>query len=206
LANLANARVFGVVLASGGGSRLGGANKAALMVGGRPMLARARAALAPASRIAVAGGRRVDAGLAGDLERLADPVVDAGPLAGLAAGLAWAEAGGAAWLLSAPVDAPFLAPGVFERLLAATPGDDVDAVLAEAGGRTQWLTAAWRPRLAAAALAALAGDDLSIARFARGCAVETVAISGPPEQFLNVNAPADLEAAAAHAETEAKEA
>ncbi len=195
--------VFGVILAGGAGSRLGGADKAALQVGGISFLARARAALKPAVRIAVAGGARVEAAAADGLPVLADPIANAGPLAGLAAGLAWAEAGGADWLISAPVDAPFLAANAYERLLAAV-GDDIDIVIAAADGRSHWLAAAWRPSLAMAARNALNGEDLAVAGFVRAHRWKTLALKTAPNMFLNVNAPADLAAANALAEKEGR--
>lgn len=194
------AKIFGVILAGGAGSRLGGANKAELRVGGAALLDRAKAALAPAEQLAVAGGARLTAGRTGGLPLLPDPVAGAGPLAGLAAGLAWAEAGGADWLLSTPVDAPFLAPSAFERLLRAAD-DKTDAVIAEADGRMQWLVAAWRPGLATAARTALAECDLAVARFAQGLRWRALPLPEAGPMFFNVNAPADLAIANARANT-----
>lgn len=192
------AKMFGAILAGGKGSRLGGADKARLTLGRRSFLERSRHALSAAERIAVAGGRRVAD--AGDLPCLPDPITDKGPLAGLAAGLAWAEAEGADWLMTAPVDAPFLQPALYAALADALGDDGAVAVV---GARAHWLTAIWRVGLAAAAAEALAGDDVSIARFARAHAVEHVALPDASAMFLNVNTPQDLAAAeAAYRSTE----
>ncbi|MEQ8729971.1 NTP transferase domain-containing protein, partial [Roseitalea porphyridii] len=126
-------RTFGLALAGGAGSRMGGADKARLVVGGRPLLDRALAALGAASRVAVAGGARIRPADAPGVVVLADPRPGLGPLAGLAAGLAWAEDAGADWLLTAPVDAPFLAPSVYVALLAAAAPGDVAVVAGEGG-------------------------------------------------------------------------
>ena len=194
------AKIYGAILAGGQGSRLGGRNKAHLVVGDAALLERARSALAEAAEaVAVAGGDRVTE--AGGMPCLADPVPGVGPLAGLAAGLAWAEAAGADWLLTAPVDAPFLRPTVYRQLLEAADSASIegsDAVIADVDGRVQWLAAAWRPRLAPAARAACVGDDRSIARFASGIRHSLLALEGVSAMFLNVNTPADL--AAAHAQ------
>lgn len=187
-------RVFGLVLAGGAGRRMGGADKARLEVGGLSLLDRALAALAPARRLAVAGGSRIRADDASGLVVLPDSRPGLGPLAGLAAGLAWAESGGADWLLTAPVDAPFLDAATYGALLAATDAD-LDAVFAASEGRSHWLIAAWRPRLAAAARHALKGEDLSVARFLKDKACRALDIPDAGRQFMNVNAPADLAAA-----------
>lgn len=194
-------KIHGVILAGGAGRRLGGADKAVLEVGGVSLLDRARGALAPAGALAVAGGARLAGRDAGGLPLLEDLAADKGPLAGLAAGLAWAEADGADWLLSTPVDAPFLEPKAFEALLAAAD-DDVEVVVAEAGDRIHWLIAAWRPRLAAPARQALDGADLSVAHFVKSRLWRAQTAPGDGDMFLNINRPADLSAAEARVQRE----
>jgi len=200
LANSDAARIYGLILAGGAGSRMGGADKSALVVGGVSFLARARHALGPAVRIAVAGGARVGPDAADGLPLLPDAAANAGPLAGLAAGLAWAEAGAADWLIVAPVDAPFLAASAYERLLdAARAEPELEAVVAEADSHVQWLTGAWRPWLAAEARRALDRPDRSVAAFLKTRRWRALPLATRPNMFLNVNAPADLAAANDHA-------
>ena len=84
-------RIFGVILAGGAGRRMGGADKALLRVGGRSLLSHAIARLEPqVERLAISAN--------GDGQRFAqfgyDVLPDAGaarlgPMAGVAAGLAW---------------------------------------------------------------------------------------------------------------------
>lgn len=189
-------RAFGVVLAGGAGRRLGGADKARLEVGGQQMLARAFAALAPAARVAVAGGRRIRPADLPERVVLADPRPDRGPLGGIAAALAWAEAGGAQWLLTAPVDAPFLKPAIYEALLAdMADSPDAAAAIAVADGRDQWLAAVLRPSLALSARKTLDTPDLAVARFLEGHGARRVPINNASDAFLNVNTPSDLAAA-----------
>lgn len=160
------------------------------------MLARAFAALAPAARLAVAGGRRIRPADLPDRVVLPDPRPDRGPLGGIAAALAWAEAGGAQWLLTAPVDAPFLTPAIYEALLADladNPG--AAAAIAVADGRDQWLAAVLRPSLALSARKALDTPDLAVARFLESQGVRRVPIPNAAYAFLNVNTPSDLAAA-----------
>jgi molybdopterin-guanine dinucleotide biosynthesis protein A len=191
------AKILGVILAGGKGRRLGGLNKALIAVGGEPLLDRARAALHVAESIALAGGSTMNEASASGLELLPDAAPDAGQLAGLAAGLAWAESEGADWLLSTPVDAPFTTPAVFEALLKAA-ATGLDAVIAEADGRTHWLSAIWRPKLAERALAACHGADLSIAHFAEPLRHRRLPLQDASTMFLNINTPADLATAEAY--------
>ena len=196
-------RIFGAALAGGAGSRMGGADKARLEVGGVALLDRALQALDPAARLAVAGGARIAPEDEPGLTVLPDPRPDRGPLAGLAASLAWAEALGADLLLTAPVDAPFLTPDLYRELIEAVAGDDAyDAAIAEGDGRTQWLAACWRPRLAGVAARRLRSGALAVAGLLDGRSWRAVQVDGPPHLFLNVNAPADLAAANAIADQE----
>ncbi|MGZ0186406.1 MAG: molybdenum cofactor guanylyltransferase [Alphaproteobacteria bacterium] len=190
------AKILGVILAGGKGRRLGGRNKALIEVGGAPLLDRARAALQAADFLALAGGSTMTEASASGLELLPDAAPNTGPLAGLAAGLAWAEAAGADWLLSTPVDAPFMTPAVFEALLN-TASSDLDAVIAEADGRTHWLSAIWRPQLAERAFAACHGTDLSLANFVTSLRHRRLPLQDASTMFLNINTPADLATAEA---------
>jgi molybdopterin-guanine dinucleotide biosynthesis protein A len=124
-----------VVVAGGGARRMGGADKPAVTVGGRPLLDRVLAACSGAARTIVVGPRRPTC----------RPVVWAreeppggGPLAALAAGLRHVT-GGTVLVLSA--DLPFLRPGTVAALLAPDAGAE-GAVVHD--GRDQPLVAAYR--------------------------------------------------------------
>lgn len=105
---------------------MGGTDKTAMTVGGRSMLAVARAALAGA-------GRTVVVGPAGDL--IEDPP-GGGPLAAVAAGLFRIEAPVVVVLAA---DLPFVTVDVVETLARQAP-----AVTVDDGGRAQYLLAAYR--------------------------------------------------------------
>ncbi|MEQ9124358.1 MAG: hypothetical protein RIM80_17545, partial [Alphaproteobacteria bacterium] len=81
---------------------------------------------------------------------------------------------------------------------------EVEAVVAEADGHVQWLTGAWRPWLATAARRALDRPDRSVAAFLKSRRWRTLPLATRPNMFLNVNAPADLAAASAHAEADSE--
>ncbi len=152
-----------LVLAGGRGSRLGGRDKGALVVEGRPLLDRVLAA-APGL-----GGRAVVVGRGtvpdGVLRTLEDPP-DGGPVAGIAAGLdALGEE--ADWVAVVAVDQPG-AEQALSALHAALDElvDGVDALAhTDATGHLQWLLAIYRREALAAALAQLPRvRDVSVRR------------------------------------------
>lgn len=139
---------FDVVVAAGGaGRRLGGADKAALTVGGRPLLERVLTACAGARRAVVVGPRRATAHTG--VRWLREDPPGGGPLAAVAAALPEVTA---PLVLLLAADLPFLDTGTVGRLLAAV-GDADGALLVDAEGRDQPLTGAYRTAALRAALA-----------------------------------------------------
>ena len=95
-------RIFGVILAGGGARRMGGQDKALLMLGGQSLLAHVQGRFAPqVERLAISAN--------GDAARFGTGVVvlaDAasqGPLSGLLAALDWAAPLGATAVASVAV-------------------------------------------------------------------------------------------------------
>ncbi len=203
--------VWGGVLI-GGASRRMGTPKQLLTIGGKTLLERAVAALAPhVAGIAILGGgpvpeacshlpRLVDAELPGGGDAAGTPLPEgpspaarggAGPLAGLLAGLRWKPE--AAWVF-APCDLPRIEPAAVAWLLAERRPDR-DAVLArpEPDGPVHALFALYEP--AARRLV----EDLAAAggrapRLLAG--LPRVAVVAPPpalaRAWQGVNSPADL--------------
>ena len=144
------ARFDAIVLAGGRGRRLGGASKPEVVVGGRALLDHALAAVAAADRVVVVGP--ADLARPGVPTVLEDPP-DGGPVAGLAAGLAFLAPDGLVAVLACDVPR---AGAALPALLAAARGDEVDgARLVSADGRPQHLVAVYRADALARALAAL---------------------------------------------------
>jgi molybdopterin-guanine dinucleotide biosynthesis protein A len=153
-----------IVLAGGAATRLGGADKPAIEVGGDTLLDRALAAVSAARRVVVVGPPRpVPAGVragrlmsgavrAGRLIWCREQPPGGGPVAAIAAGFGRTTADAVVVLAA---DLPWIAPAV-PRLLAALGDADV-AVLVDASGRRSYLAAAWRRTALRAALAATGG-------------------------------------------------
>ncbi|MFI9360179.1 molybdenum cofactor guanylyltransferase [Kitasatospora sp. NPDC053057] len=144
-----------IVPAGGAARRLGGADKPGLTVGETTLLDRVLAACAGARTTVVVGPARPTTHQGVHWTREQPP--GGGPVAAVAAGLGLVTAD---TVLLLAADLPFLDRRTVERLASALDeaGPHADAaVLVDAGGRDQPLTAAYRTAPLRAALAAL-GD------------------------------------------------
>jgi molybdopterin-guanine dinucleotide biosynthesis protein A len=186
-------QIAGIIIAGGKGTRLGG-DKPLRAFGQSTLLdaviARARPQVdALALNVsAVALERYRDSGL----ELLTDSEEDdIGPVAGILAGLEWAERRGAIWLATFPADTPFL-PRDLVRLLLVSGG----AAAAHDGKRLHGLCAIWPVRARAELLRAVREEGIRSLHGAmthlggRECVV-----SSDVHAFFNVNTPQDLEEA-----------
>jgi molybdopterin-guanine dinucleotide biosynthesis protein A len=199
--------IAAVILAGGRGTRLGGAIKANVAVGGVRLLERvAEAVRVQASPVLVAVGRfgAEALPLPEDLVGVADPEgPEAGPLAGLAAATAWCaeRAGAPALLLSVAVDTPFFPRDFAARALPLLEGE-TDVVVAACGGQPYptnalWLLDALLPLRTALGAHARAG----IRGYVAGLRSRTLDWPEGPDgdPFANVNTPHDLAALEARA-------
>ncbi|WP_052391202.1 NTP transferase domain-containing protein [Streptomyces sp. NRRL B-24484] len=147
--------VFDVIVPAGGAaSRLGGADKPGLDVGGRTLLDRVLAACADARTTVVVGPARA---VARPVHWAREEPPGGGPVAAVAAGLA-AVTADRVLLLAA--DLPFLDGRTVHRLLGALDDSAAEAaVLVDADGRDQPLAGAYRTAALRASLAALGSPD-----------------------------------------------
>mgnify|MGYP003629948087 FL=1 len=115
---------FGVILAGGQATRMGGGDKGLLRLGQQSILAHVIERLSPQ-----VAGLALNAN--GDAKRFSDidlsvlpDSIDgfAGPLAGVLAGLDWAAAHGADTIVTAAADTPFFPGDLVPRLLLASEG------------------------------------------------------------------------------------
>ena len=191
----AQEHVAAVILAGGGGRRLGGADKALVQVAGQPLLQHVTVRLAAQVRTIVLSANGDPARFAGfGLPVVADSMLDCGPLAGIAAAAAQLAAGDRppAYLLSIPVDTPLLPAGLAERLLAAAAKAGGRPAVAASGGRVHWTVALWP---LADALHLTDAIDRQGLRRVQAALEQAGAVSVPfpePTAFLNVNRAEDI--------------
>ena len=194
---------LGLVLAGGLARRMGGGDKARIMIGGVSILDRVLATLSGQCT-----GIIINAN--GDPERFADTgltvVPDSvpdfvGPLAGILAGLDWLKAqnSGVEWMLSVPGDCPFLPDDMVEHLHRARRqlGAGVGLACARSGGWRHPVVGLWSLALREELRKALVEEGLrkiDILMERHG-----VAFADWPDQpidpFFNVNSPEDAERA-----------
>jgi molybdopterin-guanine dinucleotide biosynthesis protein A len=182
--------IAGLILAGGGGQRMGGLDKPLLTLGRETFLDRIIRAMDPPD-IAINAN--------GDPARFAShglPVLDdgpfsgQGPLAGVLAGLIWAERLGAEALLTVPGDTPFIPAGLAAALAPAP-------ACAASGGQTHHLVALW-PVAVRAGLQDLLSrpGPRHVVRFAEAIGMRRVDFPAVPwDPFTNVNTPDELERA-----------
>ncbi len=194
--------VYGIILA-GGQSRRMGRDKSAVLCGGRSLLALVNARLAPQCAglvLSRQSGSERPPGFEGP-EVMDDVPGNAGPLAGILAGLDWLaqHRDGATHAVIAAVDTPFLPLDLVERLAAER--DRAGAVLACAasGERRHPAVGLWPVALRHALRASLVEENLrKVGAFLdRHPLAIAVWPTHPFDPFLNLNTPADVAAAEA---------
>lgn len=194
--------MFGIILAGGRASRLGGGDKGERTVGGEAILDRVIAALRPqCGRLAISAN--------GDPARFARHGVSVvpdgrpgqpGPLAGVLAGLDHVAAVDpqARFALTVPNDVPFLPPDLVARLQDRRVADRAAISCARSNERTHHVVALWSLALRADLRRYLGEDRHKVGGF---IAEHPFAIVEWPvealDPFTNVNTPDDLAAAEA---------
>ncbi len=178
------------ILAGGGGTRLGGVDKGLHLLDGRPLIEWViEALLHPArEKLLIVANRNID--------RYADyapVIVDSGdgyrgPLAGIAAALAHCKT---PWLCTLPVDCPYPAPDLLERLHDAALAQGAEAVVAHDGERRQPLFAVYRRELAGDALQALE-EGLGVWKWQDTMGVFELVLPLSRRHWLNLNTPEDF--------------
>lgn len=178
-----SADVTALILAGGKATRLGGVDKRELVVDGRTIFERQREILAGLPLLVSSRGE-----IAG-VTVVRDAIVDGGPLAGIAAGLAAVRT---TWLLVLAGDMPFVTRAVVERLLAAAT-EDIDAVGVRVDGRPEPLVCVLRVSVYLPIVQdRLARGALKASRLLEDAPRITWLDEADPRPFWNVNAPEDL--------------
>jgi molybdopterin-guanine dinucleotide biosynthesis protein A len=186
-------QITGLILAGGKATRMGGVDKRELVIAGRTIFERQVEALAPCVVEIIVSSPRPIAGY----RSVRDAVAGAGPLAGIAAGLAAATT---PWLFVIAGDMPYV-HRAFVELVVSRADDGCDAVGIRIGGLAEPLcsvlrVAAWREvvaaRLAAGRLKAsslLTDEPLRVRWIEEG---ELREVDPDLRALHNVNAPEDM--------------
>ncbi len=193
----ADEKPLAILLAGGLARRMGGTDKALLALAGRPLLAHVIGRLAPQTRALALSANGDPARFAAfGLPVLPDPVANfPGPLAGILAGMRWAASLGAAEILSAPTDTPFLPRDLARRLGEAREQAGAPVACAASGGRAHPVVALWATGLADALEADLRAGERRVGAWSERQGRVAVAFAETPDPFFNVNDPAGLASA-----------
>jgi molybdopterin-guanine dinucleotide biosynthesis protein A len=199
----------GALLAGGRSSRMG-RDKGPLTIGGKPMIEHVIARLRPqVHRILISGNDEEP--YSGYCVPVVPDVIGegetgeerAGPLAGLHAALLWAqsETPDARFLLTVPVDTPFLPRDLTQRLAEGLHAGGATSAIAASNGRRHPVVGLWSLELLAAVTASIKEGVRAMHRFAEQQTSAVVDFSCltargvSVDPFFNVNTPDDLERA-----------
>ena len=185
-------RFSGAVLC-GGLSRRMGRDKAFIPVGGAPMVVRVAEALWVAGARDVVGvGREPDALAALRLATMPDGQPGAGPAAGIATALAWADGDELVMVVGCDLVAP--SPAAIGATLAALAQSPTAGVAVPvSSGRTQWHHAAWRPSAGPALERALEAGTRSVGGVVAAAGLAVVGVDGiDPAALADADVPGDL--------------
>lgn len=186
-------QVAGVILAGGQATRMGGGDKCLLSAGGNvTLLERIVSRIGPQVACLALNANGDPARFAASgLPVLADTVRDAGPLAGVLAGMRWAQAQGCEAVVTVAGDTPFFPDDLVARLVAEREGQPVALAATD---RPHPVFALWDVSLAPALAQALNGGIRRVAAFAEAHGAATVRFpqTGALDPFFNINTPDDL--------------
>ncbi|KIN73758.1 molybdenum cofactor guanylyltransferase MobA [Sulfitobacter guttiformis] len=189
---------FGVILAGGQATRMGGGDKGLRMLGGQTLISRVEARLAPqvaALALNANGDPARFASMA--MPVIADSIEGfAGPLAGVLAGLDWAATQGADTIVTAAADTPFFPCDLVPQLLLASEGMTHPLVLAatpdeQRGAARHPTFGLWPVALRDDLRAALKGGLRKVVLWTQVHGGRE-ALFPQEEAFFNVNTPDDL--------------
>ena len=186
-----------VLLAGGSARRMGGGDKPLVAVQGRPILDWIIARVQPqvtAIAISANGDPSRFAGYHFDI--VPDHSPELGPMAGILAGMVWAERTQpkATHLLTVSGDTPFLPSDLVERLAEALPDQAISMATAKSGGRLHPALSLW-PIAARSKIQTRLDEGRGKRVMEWADQLNAVSVEWPVEPydpFFNVNTPDDL--------------
>ena len=185
------ARVTGVVLAGGQGSRMGGVDKGLQPFRGRPMVAHVLERLAPqVTELLINANRNADEYARFGYRVVADEIEGfAGPLAGFERGLAHATQ---PLVVTAPCDSPFLPADLVARLHAALLMTGSQLAVAKTGSQAHPVFSLMRRDVHESLGAFLSSGQRKIDKWYAALKVVEVAFDDEADAFLNINTREEL--------------
>lgn len=183
---MSNPPTTAVVLCGGRGERLGGVDKPLVELAGKTLLARLIERLEPQVEAVVLSGVREPR----DYDAFGYPLVedkdrDQGPLAGIVSARSVVRT---PWILTTPVDTPFLPLNLVARLAPAC--QRTGAAVVTAGGHRQNLAMLLAPERVESLVRFYASGGRAVHRWLAAYGVEEVEL--PAAGFFNINTPDDL--------------
>jgi molybdopterin-guanine dinucleotide biosynthesis protein A len=191
-------KIPGVLLAGGLARRMGGGDKPMRTIGGRTILDRVIARLAPQCDGLILNANGDPARFAAfGLPVIADGVADfPGPLAGILAALDWAAANrpDVKFVLSAAADCPFLPRDLVARLYGALEAENSELAVAASDGQSHPVIGLWSVSLREQLRHALVVEDIrKIDRWTARYKLATVTWPVEPlDPFFNANTMDDI--------------
>lgn len=190
--------IAAVILAGGRSSRMGGGDKGLLDLAGMPVIAHVIRRLTPqCADIAVNANGAPDRFGQFGLPVIADVLEGfAGPLAGVHAGLVWAETQDATHLVTIAADTPFFPSDLVERLVTGAPGNAI--AVAASGGRWHPTFALWPVATLPTLTKYLKAGGRRVVSFIEEQPHPVVEFAmmqltgGATDPFFNINTPDDL--------------
>ena len=190
---------FGVILAGGQATRMGGGDKALLPLAGGTLLRHVIDRLAPQVEALALNANGDSARFSDyDLPVLADSIDGfVGPLAGVLAGLDWAAEEGANHIVTAAADTPFFPADLVPQLMLATETQGTPIALARTENGRHPTFGLWPVALREDLRQALQDGVRKVVAWTdtHGTAMADFPTLGF-DPFFNVNTPDDLETAA----------
>jgi len=193
--------VLGMILAGGLARRMGGGDKSLIELDGKPLLAHVIDRLKSQTDDLILNAN-------GDATRFAayhlpvvpDPIDGAqGPLAGVLAGLEWAQAHAPQcdWMVSVASDTPFFPEDLIDTMMSALEAAGADMACAASNERSHPVFGLWPVRLASELRIALIEENIrKVDAWTGRYKCEVVDFAAETfDPFFNVNRPEDIEQA-----------